>query len=236
MQRYFAKDKRDSFLFLNDSDWYHIHTVMRMNLHDVVEVVFDGKLYHATIEKKDTSFLLKIVREVVYEEDFPSVTIAQALVKEQKMDLILQKSTELGVSSLIPLMVDRSVVKLDSKEEKRRERWQRIVKEASEQSKRLSVPTVHSVMSVESLCSLDFDVKILCTVNELSRSIKRVLSNTSKDDRIIVVIGPEGGFTKKEEDLFIESGFLPVTLGSSVLRTETASLCILSMIRYHFMG
>lgn len=235
MQRYFAKEKKDTLLLLNEEDWYHINTVMRMKLHDIVEVVFEGKLYLASIEQDDSSMFLSIVEECSCEEDFPMVTIAQALVTEQKMDFILQKSCELGVSSIVPFSCSRSIVKIHSKSEKKRDRWQKIVKEASEQSKRLSIPTVHSVMSIEEVSSLDFDIKILCTVNELSRSVKRVLSNVSKNDRIIIVIGPEGGFTKEEEDTFTRRGYLPVTLGDTVLRTETASLCVLSMIRYCFM-
>ena len=151
------------------------------------------------------------------------------------MDLILQKSCELGVSEIIPINATRSIVKLDKKETKKIERWNKILKEASEQSKRVVIPRVNEIMDIKDLANLDYDIKILCTVNELSTSLKNVLSKDLNNLKILLVIGPEGGFTDNEEKILIDKGFISTSFGRRVLRTETASLYALSIINYILM-
>lgn len=234
MQRYFVKEKDNNNLILSKEDSYHIIKVMRMNVDDKIELVYDNKLYIGNIIELGDSVKAQIVEEVEECNELSySVVIAQSLVKEQKMDYILQKTTELGVDGIIPYQADRSIVKLDGKENKKIERYQKIVKEASEQSKRIKIPTVSNVCSLSNLVKLsDYDIKILCTVNEKSQNLKKVLSNLNSGAKMLFVIGPEGGFTSSEESKLMDSGFIPVSLGSSVLRTETSSTFIMSVIRY----
>ena len=151
------------------------------------------------------------------------------------MDLILQKSCELGVSEIIPINATRSIVKLDKKETKKIDRWNKILKEASEQSKRVVIPKVNEIMDIKDLINLDYDIKILCTVNELSMSLKKVLDKDLTNLKILFVIGPEGGFTDNEEKILIDNGFISTSFGKRVLRTETASLYALSIINYILM-
>ena len=163
------------------------------------------------------------------------VTIAQALVSETKMDFILQKGVELGAKAFLPFVAERSVVRPTGKEDKKLFRWQRIVKEASEQSKRRSIPQVYPLGDVDKLCKVECELKLLCTVNETSTTIKKALENYQKDDRIIIVVGPEGGFTKEEENKLLAAGYQAVSLGNLVLRTETVGLYVMSIINYYFM-
>jgi len=235
MQRYFVNTKDDIF-DLSSDDSYHITKVMRNQIGDKIEVVINKELYTCEIINLDKSVKVKKLEKLDQDSELPCyVTIAQSLVKEQKMDLILQKSCELGVSEIIPINTTRSVVKLDKKETKKIERWNKILKEASEQSKRLVIPKVNGILDIKDLTSLDYDIKILCTVNELSTNIKKVLSKELNGVKIILVIGPEGGFTAKEEELLINSGYISTSFGSRVLRTETASLYALSIINYILM-
>ncbi|MBQ7105077.1 MAG: 16S rRNA (uracil(1498)-N(3))-methyltransferase [Bacilli bacterium] len=232
MQRYFVDTDKDIFELSKD-DSYHITKVMRNNLGDKVEVVINKKLNICEIINIGNNVTVKKIEEIETDSELPChITIAQSLVKEQKMDLILQKCCELGASEIIPVNTTRSVVKLDKKEIKKIERWKKIVKEASEQSKRVVIPTINEILSVKELAKLEYDIKILCTVNELSTSIKKVLSNDLKDAKIILVIGPEGGFTLEEEKILIDSGYVSTSFGNRVLRTETASLYALSIINY----
>lgn len=234
MQRYFC-DSNEEVVTLSSDDSYHITKVMRMNVGDNIELVSNNKLYIAEIIQVVPSV---IVKKNSIQESFDTninIDIAQSIVVEQKMDYILQKGTELGVNKFIPLIVDRSVVKLNNKSDKKQKRWQTIVKEAAEQSKRLEVPTVANPCNIKELAKLDYDLKILCSVNETSKNIKTVLSNISISDRILVVVGPEGGFTNLEEQELIKNGFVSASLGNRVLRTETASLFVLSVINYIFM-
>ena len=235
MQRYFKDTKLNEFE-LSDDDSYHIIKVMRNNIGDNIEVVIDKKLYICEIIEMNKLVKVKKIEEVICDSELPcNVTIAQSLVKEQKMDLILQKSCELGVSEIIPINATRSIVKLDKKEEKKVERWNKILKEASEQSKRIVIPKVNEIMDIKDLAKLDYDIKILCTVNELSMSLKEVLNKDLNNLKILLVIGPEGGFTDSEEKILIDNGFISTTFGRRVLRTETASLYALSIINYILM-
>lgn len=235
MQRYFKDTNLDIFDLSND-DSYHIIKVMRNKIGDKIEVVIDKKLYICEIIQINDLVTVKRVEEVECNSELPCyVTIAQSLVKEQKMDLILQKSCELGVSEIIPINTTRSIVKLEKKETKKVERWNKILKEASEQSKRIVIPKINEIMDIKDIVKLDYDIKILCTVNELSMSLKEVLEKNLHDLKILLVIGPEGGFTDTEEKILIENGFISTSFGSRVLRTETASLYALSIINYIFM-
>lgn len=235
MQRYFvSRVEHDDIVVFSKGDSYHIQKVMRMQVDDMVEVIVDSKLYVCKIVSMKEFVTGKIIEEVIEERESDySVVLVQSLVKEQKMDFILQKCTELGVAGVYPYQADRSIVRLQGKEEKKLERWRSIVKEASEQSKRLQVPFVGEVLDLNGLVSLDgFDYKFICTVNESEKSIKKVLLNLKKGDSLVIVIGPEGGFQDFEEKTLIDAGFIPVSLGKTVLRTETAGLFFLSAIRY----
>ena len=235
MQRYFSDKKLDIFELSSD-DSYHIIKVMRNNIGDKIEVVIDKQLYICEIININNLVTVKRLEEVICDSELPCyVTIAQSLVKEQKMDLILQKSCELGVSEIIPINATRSIVKLDKKETKKIERWNKILKEASEQSKRVVIPKVNGIMDIKELSKLDYDIKILCTVNELSMSLNKVLDRDLNNLKILFVIGPEGGFTDDEEKILIDNGFISTSFGKRVLRTETASLYALSIINYILM-
>lgn len=236
MQRYFSNEIINNRFYLSREDSYHLINVMRAKRNDLVEVVCDKKLYICKIIDNNVNKVVCQIDRCIDKEklETPKVIIVQALVSENKMDLILQKCTELGVNEIIPLKTINSKVNIDSKVDKKINRWQIIVKEASEQSKRIDIPIVREVMTIDEINKLD-GVKIFCSVNEVSNSIKRVLSNTKIDDTLILVIGPEGGFTDLEESKLINGGFVSVSLGNNVLRTETASIYLLSVIAYHFM-
>lgn len=235
MQRYFKDTNLDLFE-LSVDDSYHITKVMRNKIGDKIEVVIDKKLYICEIVELKDLVKVQRIEEVICDSELPCfVAIAQSLVKEQKMDLILQKSCELGVSEIIPINATRSIVKLDKKETKKIDRWNKILKEASEQSKRVVIPKVNEIMDIKDLTNLDYDIKILCTVNELSMSLKKVLDKDLTNLKILFVIGPEGGFTDNEEKILIDNGFISTSFGKRVLRTETASLYALSIINYILM-
>lgn len=239
MQRYFIKETgfNKNTVTLNKDDSHHIKNVMRMNIDDKIEVVANKKLYLCQIIDIDEYVHIKTIEILPNDHnELPcQITIAQTLVNEQKMDLILQKNCELGVSSIIPLNTSRSIVNISQKEVKKLIRWNKILKEASEQSKRTTIPQIHNIMSIPDLLDLDYDYKILCTVNEMTTNIKKSLSNVKKGDRILFVIGPEGGFTKDEEQLLMDNNFIPISFGKRVLRTETASIYIMSIMNYILM-
>ena len=237
MQRYFSSEKNDNYFTLSIDDTYHITKVMRYQIDTLVEIVYENKVYISKIIELHPLVKVEVVEEIINDFELPlQVTICQSLVKEAKMDLILQKCVELGAYSFIPLKTKNSIIKLEQKDEdKKILRWQRIVKEASEQSKRTIIPKVLNISSLKDIVKYDYDIKILCTVNELSTTFKNILQNNKNCGTMIIVVGPEGGFKKDEEEFLIENGYLSTSLGHFVLRTETASIALLSMINYEYM-
>lgn len=236
MQRYFSNSLTNNIFTLSKDDSYHIKKVMRMNNFDRIEIVHDSMTYICEITNLDNLVEARIVEKIKEDAEFnKKVILVQSLVNEQKMDLILQKSTELGISEIYAYKATNSVVKENDKSNKKIERWQRIVKEASEQSKRTIIPQIKGIISLKELIKLNANLKIMLSVNENKKSIKKVLQENSSCDIIIIVVGPEGGFTNDEEKVLQENNFISTTLGNRVLRTETASLAILSMINYEWM-
>lgn len=235
MQRYFVNKKEDNLFILSEEDSHHVINVMRMNINDKVEIVFDNTLYLASINNLNTPVKCEQVEKLDSNNRIiPKVVIVQALVKEQKMDYILQKACELGVYQIIPVNTSRSIVKIDKNDSKKILRWNKILKEASEQSKRVDIPILDKIYNFNDLKSLDFKGKFICSTKENKKLLKSTLSNFNINDTIVYVIGPEGGFSPEEEELLIENGYIPISLGSNILRTETASLFIMSAINYEF--
>lgn len=236
MQRYFAKEKVNNKLILYDTDIYHIKKVMRMDINDKIEVVYDKLVYLCNIDSI-SDFNISIISETNENNELPVfITVAISLVTEQKFDLIIQKLTELGVSKIIPLKTERSVVKIDgNRENKKIIRWQNICKEASEQSHRNIIPIVTNISSIKELKNSKENIKLVCSLYEDSKSINNYVDN-SKTNSILIVIGPEGGITDKETKELNSYGFKNVTLGKRVLRVETAAIYIGSIISYIYEG
>ena len=232
MQRYFAKEILNNNILLNDNDIHHIKNVMRMKENDKIEVIYNKKLYICSIEDIN-AFKIKIEEEKEENNELNrEVIVALGLVKEQKMDLILQKLTELGVSKIIPVNMERSIVKLDNKkEEKKIIRWNTICKEASEQSKRNTIPTVTNIINLKELSKIDASLKLVCSVSEKENLIYNYIENNNYDS-ILLVIGPEGGISPKEEEYLKNNNFNLVSFGNLVLRVETACIYIASVLNY----
>ncbi|MGN1267881.1 MAG: RsmE family RNA methyltransferase [Candidatus Aphodocola sp.] len=233
MQQYFAKNKN---LELEDSDYHHIKNVMRMKKDDIIKVVFDNVVYTCKLTSISNKSSFEIINKEEKDKKDYSVDVAFSLIKEQKLNYLLQKTTELGAGMLIPINTKRSVVKIDKKKESSKiDRWQKICKEASEQSFRSNMPKINEVLNLQDLIYMDYDLKLLCSLNKNTKNIKKVIQKNNKCVKILLVVGPEGGFDPKEEEYLLNNGFVSVSLGNTVLRAETAPVVALSMINYEFM-
>lgn len=235
MQRYFAESKNGNNFLLKNDDIYHIKTVMRMKENEKIIVVYENIPYLCELENVNQNLTVSIKEQMEIKKDkLPKITLIIPLLKEQKMDLILQKSTELGVYEIIPVILSRSIIKIDEKKESNKiDRWMRIVKEASEQSHRNEIPTITSIKKIEELELKDLN--IVCSTRERANNIKYTLKNNSSCDTINVVVGPEGGLTEKEEEILLEKGFEAVTLGTRIMRVETVPIYIMSVINYEYL-
>lgn len=245
MQRYFVPEKswKEQEVIIEE-DARHISKVMRMKPEDDIICVHPDKkaALCKIIDIDDDKVTASILAWLEEERDLPvNVTIAQGLPKADKLELILQKGTELGATAFLPFQAERSIVKWDRKKAaKKEDRFSKIVKEASEQSHRTSIPEIHSISGFETLLekSAGYDVCLFAyeeeAKGERSKGLGELLKETSPGMTILACIGPEGGFTMEEADALKEHGFHSVRLGPRILRTETAPLYLLSSISYHF--
>lgn len=234
MQRYFAKDKIDNEIILSSDDVHHVKRVMRMNVNDKIEAVYDNILYLCNIDDIN-ELKVSIDKEIEQVDDkYPYIRLVIPSLKEQKMDLIIQKATEIGVAEFVVAPFERSIVKYDERKEKvKLERWNKIAKEASEQSMRIDIPLITIEKDMKFIKSLD-GIKCICSTNERSNYIKYILKNKGKCDKITLVIGPEGGISPREEEMLEEMGCKKITLGSQIMRVETVPIFLASVIRYEF--
>jgi 16S rRNA (uracil1498-N3)-methyltransferase len=166
----------------------------------------------------------------------PRITLYQGLPKGEKLDLILQKGTELGAAAIIPFMGERSVVRIPpDRAGERIERWQRIVREASRQSQRTAVPEVDFAPDLARVLSTAGQtVKLLLWEEEKTTRLRETLAALPAPESVAVLVGPEGGFSGAEAQAAQAGGFIPVSLGSRVLRTETAGLAMLAILQFYW--
>ena len=243
MQRYFVKgnvsETTHSLVFSKDQV-HQLKKVMRVRAGEQFEVVDDSSQLAIVEVTELDPFEVKVVELLEQKVELPvSVTIAVGLSKGDKLDFIVQKATELGVSEIIPLSLTRNVVKwTGDKADKKIERLKKIAEEASEQSHRLKVPCVTSVMTLKKLANYtsDFEQKLIAyeesaKVGESLQLVKS-LQSLQENERIIFVFGPEGGIEEQEVELLEQSGYLPCSLGPRILRAETAPLYALAAVSY----
>lgn len=243
MQRYFAENVEDIF-FVEKEDFHHITRVMRMKLGDELYCVnHQEQAARCFIEKiTENQVIAKVVQWLEEAKELPvSVSIVSGLPKGDKLEWIIQKGTELGASTFIPFIAARSVVKWDEKKsDKKLVRWNKIAKEAAEQSHRNRIPEVIAPVKLKGLIELGnhYDLKLIAYEEEAKAGESSVLASNLKQleygKSILVVFGPEGGLTEAEVSALKENGFQTCGLGPRILRTETAPLYLLSAVSYHY--
>jgi len=242
MPRFFVKKEQieNKIITIIGEDVKHIKNVLRKQIGDNIEVCNQdtGLAYRCEIlEIKEEQIINKIFEEITSIKEKIKIDIYQGLPKADKMELIIQKSVELGANAIIPVEMKRCVVKLDSKSESKKiERWQKIAESAAKQSGRNTIPEIRSMVKVEDIVKLkdEYDSMIVCYENEKENHIKNELKKlkNKQELRIAVIIGPEGGLEEKDVEELKRNGASIVTLGNRILRTETVALSLLSIITY----
>ncbi len=238
MQRYFVREelKQGQSLSLDKDDHFHLKKVMRQRNNDEVVVVDQvGRNFLAVIEDIDSN-ILKILEELENDSELDvHVTLIYALSKGEKFDLVLQKATELGVSRIVPIITSRCVVRLDKdKFNKKRERYEKILKEASEQSHRNFIPVLDDLITVDQIGQYQGDYNLVAyeqtAKDKIHGGFKEVLETLESGQTINVIVGSEGGFSQDEVDFFNCNNYRNISLGKRILRSETAPMYILSAI------
>ena len=222
----------DSVVELPDDVVRHLNVLRVKNTEEIVLFNGNGKSYPAlpeVLEKRRA--IMRILREEATDNESPlNITLVQAVSASERMDFTLQKSVELGVAEIRPVISERCVVRLSGERaEKRVARWQEIVVSACEQSGRNIVPKVLPLTTyAQALQQLPQETtKLLMSLNRAQK-----LSDVRpQSDKVVFMVGPEGGWTEKEEQQAFDAGFQSVTLGKRVLRTETASLAAIAAMQ-----
>jgi len=232
-------------------DVNHIKNVLRKKVGDEIEICDASKAKDYLCEilsLNEETVVCQINEKLIKNSDSSiKVSILQGLPKADKMELVIQKSVELGVYDITPVDMKRCIVKIKDKD-KKNERWQKISEVAAKQCMRNIIPKINEISSIKNICNLcdEYDIVIVAYENENNNTLKKELLNIKKiyeenidknsdnEFKIAVLIGPEGGIDDSEISMLKKAGAKIVTLGKRILRTETVAFNILSIIMYEF--
>jgi len=220
-------------------DAVHITRVLRMKVGEHLTACdADGFEYETVIKSFGEAVILDVISKKKSENEPPYIaTVYQSLVRGERFDTVLQKSTELGAVRIVPVITSRCTVRLEKKEyEKKVARWQRIVYEASKQCGRAKVPTVENPMFFADALNeaTEADIALFCYEGNGTVPISSITEEIKSPDTVSIMIGPEGGYSEDEAALAKESGMKMTGLGHRILRTETAAPFVLSCLSYKY--
>jgi len=235
-------DIDSSYVFIYGDEHHHLSNVARIRPKEKVWL-FDeqGTRYLARVEEvtKEGTRLTILEKEETTEPGV-KITLAQAIIKSKRMNSILQQATELGASMIIPVITARTVVRIEGKAEKKLERWEKIVREAAKQCKCPFFPSILPPVSLKSLIEERQETLKLVLSENRGKYLRDILVRNSGSGRekekppssVIILVGPEGGWTDEEENTILSHGYEAVSLGKQILRAETAALSGLAMVSH----
>ena len=241
MPVYFIQSKsiQNDRIVLTGELAHHLRDVLRCRPGEIVSLVDEKQVqYRAALDQVNKK---QVVAKILRKEESPgrparSIILVQAVLKGKKMDWVIQKSAELGVTTLIPVVTERTIARPRSERESHQtERWQAIAQEAAQQCGRLDIPSVQSTVTLDSLLKNppESSLKLVLWEAEQRLSLKSALRN-NQDERtsISVLVGPEGGFPLREIEKAREAGWVAVSLGRRIVRAETAGMAVLAILEY----
>ena len=239
MQKFFIDENNinEKTVIIDGEDVNHIKNVLRCKVGELIEVCTKSNIpskYICEIEEMGKDRIICKLNSKLEKNNEPNVKlhIYQGMPKAEKMELIIQKCTELGAVAFTPVEMHRCVVKLNEKDKtKKIERWNKIAEVAAKQSMRDIIPVVNNVINVKELSNeiKNYDLVLLAYEEERQEYLKTYLKNCSN---IAVIVGPEGGFEPSEVETLKNAGAKVVTLGNRILRTETAPIALSTIIMY----
>lgn len=239
MQKFFISEAEFSNKILTDDVAFQIRSVLRSRINDEILLGLNGKTYRVIITEitnKEVRFSL-LKEETGNHEQPVFISLFQGYPKGDKLESIIKYGTQLGINEINPILMKRSIFKLDSnKKDSKLLRFTKIAMEAAEQSFRDVVPKICDIKRLEECDFSSYDIKMVCyeetaKQGEIS-AFKRTLKNMKINDKVAIVVGPEGGITPEEINHLEDLGFICVGLGPRILRTETVVFYVLSVISY----
>ena len=234
MQRYFTSFKDEKNITISNDDIFHIVKVMRMKINDQFEINNDGDIYLAQINSL-APFSFKILKKIDENHELKTkITLLYCLPKGDKIDLVLQKATELGVNQIVLVNSSRCIAKInDENKEKKLARFNKIIKEATEQCKRNNLPALKDVIKFNEISNYQSDLNLIAYENsKMSNQELKDLLRNFKGNTVTILIGAEGGFSKEEVEHALKNNFISISLGNRILRSETSVFNLLSILGY----
>lgn len=231
MQQFFIEGIVTDKVYFSEAQSYQLCQVLRASVNDVVRVVDkNSKLYLVKLISLKDQVIGEVIETLISDLSDISIDLYPALIKKDKWEWLLQKAVEFGVSRIIPLITDNCVVKLEDKVDKKISRWNSITLEACEQSQRIELVEVLNPVTIKQLTTIKADLKVVAY--EKASSDQHLIHILKANDfkSIALVFGPEGGFKPSEISTLKEAGFIEASLGSRILRAESASIYALSVI------
>jgi 16S rRNA (uracil1498-N3)-methyltransferase len=248
MPQFFIKTANidnDSVIISDKEDIKHISSVLRCQINDELILVDSNEYTYKVIitDIQKGQITTKVVEKLKsFRKLSLNLTLAQSVLKASAQDMLVQKATELGVKKVIPIISKYTVVKFDSDKDKEQKvsRWQKIALEACKQCERADMPVMSGIISFDNLLNNidDYDLTVICVERNTEMSIKEFLRSNqpdlAHDCKVLALIGPEGGWSEKEIDMFKQKGLKLITLGNLIFRAETAAINVLSDIIYEY--
>lgn len=235
MQHYFITNKVNDYVEFHKDDVHHIVNVMRFKSGDQVIAIFNAQKYLCELViNKDKTVSARVIETIEDTSKLPiKVRLIYSMPKGEKFELVLQKACELGVSEIIPVYTSKCIVSIDEKKiDNKMERWNKILKEASEQSRRADIPLLYKPIKKEEVKNYMLETNLIGDEREVGNGTLKMFDAISNAKSLTVLIGCEGGFTKEEFNYFEKIGFKGVSFGRRILRSETAAIYALSCVAF----
>jgi 16S rRNA (uracil1498-N3)-methyltransferase len=232
-RRFFVPEIRHGAAELAGTDAEHLVRVLRAEVGQVYEISDNRDLYLAEIEvARKASVVFRVVEQLPVEPDPVTIFLVAALIKFEHFEWLLEKATELGVSAIQPFAATRSERGLAQASEKRRARWERIVLEASQQSRRVRLPEIAATVDWEEAIQSPAEVRVLLDEDAQAPPLLEVLkASPAEAGQVALLLGPEGGWTAEERTRTVDAGWRPASLGRTILRAETAAAAGLAIVQ-----
>lgn len=245
MYKFFVEENQieNNLIKITGKDVNHIKNVLRLQQDNEIQIgnIQSEENYRCKIQEINNQYIECTIIEKIEIVTEPNVEIHlfQGLPKADKMESIIQKTTEIGIKEITPVIMARSIVKLEDKTiGKKVERWQKIAEVAAKQSKRDSIPQVNWPINLKNIYEnlLGYDIVLVAYEKEENTTIKQALKKIihKQNAKIAIVIGPEGGMEQEEIEQLMEAGGKIVSLGKRILRTETAPIVVTAIIIYEW--
>lgn len=236
-----SKDKNNDLITISDAENYrHIAKSLRARINEKLLLIDENQIQYETciVEIDSKNIVCKVEQSYPSKRDLEfDLYLAQSPLRSDAQLTIMEKATELGVRSVYPVITDNCALNT-SVLEKKQEKWQRVMYEASKQCERAKVPTCFAPTKLENLLEQNYDKILVLAERSTEISLKQFLVQNpiKKNDKVLVIIGPEGGFSKREFEYFKSKNLQLITLGDLILKAETAVIVALGDIVYEYQG